>query len=159
MKKLSLLISTDNFEKVMAGLIIANGAAASGTDTHVFFTFWGFNVIRKNNRKTYKDANFFQKFLGFLNKGGAENTKLSKFNFGGFGTKIIRGLMKEKGIPSPEEMILMAKESGVSFYSCDMSRNLFGIDKSDLIPNLIKDSIGVASFLEMSKDADQCLVF
>ena len=157
MKKLCLVVSSDHFEKAMASLIIATGAASSGTETHIFFTFWGFNVIRKNNRRTYKKSTLSQKLFGFLNKGGVQNVKLSKFNFGGLGTYMMRKLMLKKGVALPEEMLLMAKESGVRFYACDMSRDLFGIDSNDLLDGLVEDNIGVASFLDLAKDADQCL--
>ena len=45
-KKTIILFSGD-FDKVMAALIIANGAAAMGDDVTMFFTFWGLNALRK----------------------------------------------------------------------------------------------------------------
>lgn len=158
MKKLCLIVCSDDFERTMASLIIALGSASSGTETHVFFTFWGFNLIRKNNRRVYKGAMLMQRMFGFLNKGGTQNAMLSKYNFGGIGTMMIRKLMKIKGVSSPEEMLKMAKESGVIFHACDMSRDLFGIDPNDFIDGLIDDTIGVASFLDIAKDEDtQCM--
>ena len=143
-------------EHTMAGLIIAIGDATSGTQTHMFFTFWGFNLIRKNIRRTYKKATLMQKIFGFLNKEGIKNIVLSKFNFKGFGTSMMRQLMKKR-FASPKEMLIMAKDAGVIFHACDMSRDLFGIDRDDFIDGLIDSTIRVTSFLDISKDADQCL--
>ncbi len=159
MKKLCILVGRDSFETSMMSLIIATGAASSGVQVDMFFTFWGFNLIRKNNRHTEENVTMMQKVFGMLNKGSTLNANLEKFNFGGAGTSIIRGLMKKKGISSPEDLLKMAKELGVKFHACDMSRGLFGIDKKDFIDGLIDDTIGVVTFLEIVKEADVTLNF
>ena len=54
-KKTIILFSGD-FDKVMAALIIANGAAAMGDDVTIFCTFWGLNILRKPEKVTARTA-------------------------------------------------------------------------------------------------------
>ena len=53
-KKTIILFSGD-FDKVMAALIIANGAAAMGDDVTIFCTFWGLNILRKTGRRSRRE--------------------------------------------------------------------------------------------------------
>lgn len=156
MKKLCFCIFSWDFDKAMASFIIATGAASSDYEVHMFFTFWGLNIIRKHKGKTLKGSFLSQKLFGLLNKGGSQRLKLSKFNFCGIGTSMIRGLMKKKNITSIEELIEMAKTAGVKLYVCDMSRDLMAISQEDFIEG-VENFVGVATFLDLISDAQSVL--
>ena len=110
----------------MAAFIIATGAAAMGMQVTMFFTFWGLNVIRKpGSSSAAKD--FLRKAFGVLNKGGAETLPLSKFNFGGMGTAMMKKVMKDNRMPGVPELIQTALDLDVKLIACTTTLGLLGI--------------------------------
>jgi peroxiredoxin family protein len=144
--KLSMVVFSGDMDKVMAAYIIATGAAASGMEVTMFFTFWGLNVISKEKTGA-ADRKALQKMMGMMNKGGAKRLKLSRLNMLGGGKAAMKMLMKEYHMPSLEEMIPMAKELGVRFLACTTSMALMGLDESDFIPE-VDDFVGAATYVE-----------
>ena len=47
-EKMTLILFSGEMDKALAAFNIALGGAASGMDVTIFFTFWGLNVIKKN---------------------------------------------------------------------------------------------------------------
>ncbi len=70
---------------------------------------------------------------------------VSKLNFFGMGAKMLRAMMKQKGVSSVEELQDLAAELGVQFIACEMSKDVMGISDEELRPGL--ESGGVAAFL------------
>ena len=54
-RKLAIICSKGNLDMAYPGLILANAALGEGVETHLFFTFWGFDMI---NKKTMDDLKF-----------------------------------------------------------------------------------------------------
>jgi peroxiredoxin family protein len=88
-----------------------------------------------------------------VDAGGTERLKLSKINFGGVGTKMIKMLAKEYKVASPQELLEMAMEIGVRLHPCQMTMELYGLSKDDMIDGL-QPPIGAASFINMAAEAD-----
>jgi NADPH-dependent 2,4-dienoyl-CoA reductase/sulfur reductase-like enzyme/peroxiredoxin family protein/TusA-related sulfurtransferase/rhodanese-related sulfurtransferase len=143
-KKQTIVVFSDDLDKVMASLVIANGALAAGLDVTIFFTFWGLNVLRE--KRISKHRSFMQNMFSWLNPKGITKLGLSKFNFFGLGSYFMKRLMKQKNISSPQEMLAMAKANGAKIMACSMSMEIMGIDKSELMPNV--EIVGVAAYLE-----------
>lgn len=78
--------------------------------------------------------------------GGRNNLPMSKFNFMGAGPAMMQVMMKAKKIKGLEELLKDALDMGINMYACDMSMNVMGIKKEDLIDGL-KDVVGVGSFI------------
>ena len=94
----------------MAAFIIATGAAAMGMKVTMFFTFWGLNTLRRSGaRSSAKD--WLRRMFGFLNKGGAESLPLSRFHFGGVGTKMMQKVMKQNKMPGVPELMEITKDT------------------------------------------------
>ena len=84
-KKTIILFSGD-FDKVMAALIIANGAAAMGDDVTIFCTFWGLNILRKTEKVAGDGKkSTLQSMFGRMMPKGTKKLGLSKMNFAGAG--------------------------------------------------------------------------
>ena len=106
--KKTIVMFSGDLDKVMAGLIIANGAAAMGSEVTMFFTFWGINVLRKAKKiKVKKD--FMEKMFGWMMPRGAEKLGLSKMNFGGMGALMMKDIMKKKNVNTLPELIESAQ--------------------------------------------------
>lgn len=76
---------------------------------------------------------------------GIRGLGVSKMNFGGIGAKMLRSMMKQQGVPQPEEMAQMARDLGVRIVACQMSMDVMGIHKEELIEGI--EVGGVATFL------------
>lgn len=149
--KKTIIVFSGDLDKVMASLIIANGAAAMGSDVTMFFTFWGLNTLRKAQKiKVKKD--FMEKMFGWMMPRGSEKLQLSKMNFGGMGTIMMKSIMKKKNVNSLPELIESAQMMGVKMIACTMSMDVMGIKEEELIDGV--ELAGVASYLGESEEAN-----
>jgi len=149
--KKTIIVFSGDMDKVMASLIIANGAAAMGSEVTMFFTFWGLNPLRKAQKiKVKKD--FMEKMFGWMMPRGAEKLGLSKMNFGGMGAVMMKSIMKKKNVNSLPELIESAQLMGVKMIACTMSMDVMGIREEELIDGV--EFAGVATYLGESEDAN-----
>ena len=150
-KKASIIVFSGEFDKVMAALIIANGAAASGMEVTLFFTFWGLNLIKKNKGPIKGAKNWMQNMMGIMNREGISRLPLSKFHMAGIGKAMLKKIMKLEKVQTLEEMFADAADLGVKFIACKMSMDVMGIAKEDLVPE-VSDIVGVATYVAGAKD-------
>jgi NADPH-dependent 2,4-dienoyl-CoA reductase/sulfur reductase-like enzyme/peroxiredoxin family protein/rhodanese-related sulfurtransferase/TusA-related sulfurtransferase len=151
----TLIVFSGDLDKAIASFIIANGALAMGRKVTMFFTFWGLNILRKPEKMGRLGKNIIEVAFGWMMPRGARKLTLSKMSMGGLGGMMIRGIMKNKNIPALEEMISMAINGGVKIVACQMSMDLMGIRREELIDGIQVG--GVASYLEASEHADNNL--
>lgn len=152
--QISIIVFSGDLDKVLASMIIATGARAMDMEVKMFFTFWGTTMLR-DKHKSGKGKDFMSKMFGFMLPKGSSQLKLSKLNMCGMGTEMLKGLMKKKNVSSLEELMKIAAELGVEINICQMSMDLMGFKKEEMIdyPNL--NYCGVATYLA---DADESRV-
>ena len=137
-------------DKVLATFVLANGAAATGEKVTIFFTFWGLNAIKKTEKpKVRKD--WFGKMFGVMLPSDSMKLKLSKMNMGGMG-RMMRHIMKRKGIDSLESLRRQAIENGVEFIACQMSMDVMGVKKEELLDHVTIG--GVATYMGRAEEAN-----
>ena len=150
----TIVVFSGDLDKAIASFIIANGAAAMGRKVTLFFTFWGLNILRKTDKvKGKKD--FLSRMFGFMMPRGSKKLGLSRMNMVGAGPWLIRYLMKKKNVASLEELISQAILNGVNLVACNMSMDLMGIRKDELIDGVTIG--GVATFLGSAENSDMSL--
>ena len=146
----SFILFSDDLDKVLATFVLANGAAATGEKVTIFFTFWGLNAIKKQKKpKVTKDI--FGKMFGMMLPGDSRKLKLSKMNMAGIGSKMMRHIMKKKNVESLESLRDMAIANGVEFIACQMSMDVMGVDKEELLDNVTIG--GVATYMNRAEDS------
>jgi len=152
--QISIIAFSGDMDKLLAAMIIATGARAMDTEVKMFFTFWATAMLRDKN-KSPKGKDFMSKMFGFMLPKGSTKVKLSKLNMCGMGTEMLKGLMKKKGVSSLEDLLAIAGELGVEINVCEMSMDLMGFKREEMIdyPNL--HYVGVGSYLA---DADESRV-
>jgi peroxiredoxin family protein len=150
--KLAIIAFSGDLDKTLAAFIIATGAVAMGMEVVMFFTFWGTPVLRNKN-KTVGGKDTMGKMFGAMLPKGPEKVKLSKMNMGGMGTAMMKSLMKKKNVASLEEMIALAEELGVKIYICEMSMDLMGFKREEMIEYKDIQYAGVATFLAEANDS------
>src|SRR5574344_1212255 len=150
----TIVLFSGDMDKALASLIIAQGTRAMGKPATVFCTFWGLNLLRKPKSPKVKKS-FIEKMFGIMMPKGAKKFKLSKMNMCGMGSKMMRGVMKNKNVPVLEEQLENAKKAGVRFLACTMSMDIMGIKKEELIDGI--EYVGVATYLSECQNASTTL--
>ncbi len=150
----TMIVFSGDLDKAIASFIIATGAAAMGNQVNMFFTFWGLSVLRKKNPPSVSKDFMGKMFSSMLPKGSTK-LKLSQMNFLGAGSKMIRGLMKKHNVDSLEQLIQNAVDAGVKMTACQMSMDLMGITKEELIDGV--EVGGVAMMLEDNDNSNMNL--
>ena len=147
----TFILFSDDLDKALATFVLANGAAATGEKVTIFFTFWGLNVIKKDKKpKVNKDI--FGKMFGIMLPSRSMKLKLSKMNMGGIGRKMMRYIMKTKNIESLETLRSLAIENGVEFIACQMSMDVMGVKREELLDNVTIG--GVATYMNRADNAN-----
>ncbi len=155
-KKLSIICFSGEFDKAVAALTMATGAAAVNWEVNLFFTFWGFNIIKKKGGHALIGTGFLARFFNLI-MGGRKNLPLSRLNFGGVSPGLMTGMMRSQNVATLEELYQAAKDLGVNLYACEMSMNIFGMKRENLDPS-VKDVIGVPAFLKFSEDGQTIFI-
>lgn len=149
-KNKTLICFSDNLDRAIATFILANGAAATGGKVSIFFTFWGLNVIKKKHGPAVKKT-FTEKMFARMLPKSSDGLSLSKMNMMGMGSKMIRGIMKKKNIDSLESLIQQAMANGVEFIACQMTMDMMGIKKEELLDGVTVG--GVASYMQKAEES------
>ena len=144
-EKLTLVVFSGDLDRALAAFILATTAASMGMDVTMFFTFWGLNVI-KRNEGSIKSRGLMRKMLNFMNRGGSKRLKLSRFHMLGLGTWMMKRLMKDINHPSIDELISMAHQMGVKLFACTTSCGVMGIPE-DSFRSEVESLAGAAYFL------------
>lgn len=150
-EKISIVCFSGDFDKALAAFTIATGAAATGRQVSMFFTFWGLNILKKQTGRRFIGKDILTRVFNFL-MGGRANLPLSRLNFAGISPILMTSLMKKSNVATLPELIEAANALGVRIIACEMAMNILGIEKNDLVDE-VADVIGVATFLDDSKDA------
>ena len=150
----TFVVFSGDLDKTIAAFIMANGAAAMGRKVTMFFTFWGLNILRRPEKVSVAKS-FIERMFGLMMPRGTKELGLSRMNMGGLGAKMIRGIMKEKGVSSLEELIDSARSHGVRLVACQMSMDIMGIRKEELIDGV--ELGGVSTFLGSGEQSDMSL--
>jgi len=149
--KLTIIAWGGDLDRLWPTLILSTTAAASGMDCSVFFTFWGlFALVKPERRITGKD--WMTKMLSAMNPGTPAKAKLSRYNFGGMGPWMMKKLAEDYKTPNPGELLELARDMGVRLIPCQMTMDLMGLTKDDLIDGL-QEPIGAATALLEMKTA------
>ncbi len=147
----TIIVFSDDLDKALATMVLANGAAATGEKVTLFFTFWGLNVIKKVN-KPKVDKDIFGKMFSMMLPSHSKKLSLSKMSMLGAGDKMMRHIMKKRNIESLEALTAQALANGVEFIACQMSMDVMGVNKEELIDEVTIG--GVATYMERADNAN-----
>jgi peroxiredoxin family protein len=156
-KQLVIINWSGEFDRVMPTLIMANAAAAMGYRTKVFTTFWGLLPFVKDQKRIVGE-NWMQKMLAFMQRPGISHLKLSKMNFMGMGPWMMGVLSKKYNVASPKELLEAAEALGVEFMPCQMTMDMFGLKREDMIDGL-GEPVGAATVLGLMTQPNTASLF
>ncbi|WP_179032434.1 DsrE/DsrF/DrsH-like family protein [Paenibacillus kribbensis] len=142
--KTTIVLFSGDLDKAIAAFIIANGAAAYDHEVTIFFTFWGLNMLRKDEL-VRTNKGILEKAFGWMMPRGPQKLALSKMNFAGIGPQMIKHVMKKHNALSLPQLIELAQEQGVKLIACTMTMDLLGLQQEELVDGL--EYAGVAAYL------------
>ncbi len=126
-KKLTIVVTEDTFDKAMMSMFMATTAAGMGVGVHVYFSFFGLNLLRKGFQPELPEK--YKPMTGhFMEK------------------------MKGMGINSMDDMMATATELGVKFYACSTSMGMMDVAVDDLVDGVTV--LGAAGFIDVAIDSD-----
>ena len=150
-EKLTMVVFSGDLDRALAAFIVATTAASMGMEVTMFFTFWGLNIIKKNEG-SIRSKNLMQRMLNFMNRGGSKRLKLSRFNMLGLGTWMMKRLMKETNMPSIDDFIAMAHQMGVKLIACTTTCGVMGLEE-DAFRSEVESLAGAAYFLGEARES------
>ena len=130
--QLSIAIVSGDMDKILAAMIISLAAAVMDSEVKLFFSFWALSALRDPKKKA-KGKDFISKMFGMMLPKGRNKLKLSNMNMLGMGPMMIKSLMKKQNVMSLDEMFKEAATLGIEITVCEMSMNLMGFKKEELI--------------------------
>jgi peroxiredoxin family protein len=150
-ERLTIAVLSGDLERALAAFMLATTGASMGMQVSMFFTFWGLNIVKKNEGGM-KSKGLMRKMLNLINRGGSGRLKLSRFNMLGLGTWMMKGLMKNTNMPSVEEFIKMAHGMGVELIGCTTTCGVMGLlPEEATFRNEVDTLSGAAYFLNLAR--------
>jgi peroxiredoxin family protein len=146
-KQLVIINWSSEYDRMMPTLIMATTAAASGLKCSVFITFWGLLPFVKDQKRITGD-NVMQKMMSAMQRPGVSHRKLSKMNFLGMGPWMMGKLAKQYKVASPKELLELAMEMGVEFMPCQMTMDMFGLKREDMLDGM-GEPVGAATVIAL----------
>jgi peroxiredoxin family protein len=145
-RKLAIICSKGNLDMAYPGLVLANAALGEGVETHLFFTFWGFDMITKSRMHDLKftllgnTATHMPQGLGGLPGMTAMATHMMKKQ------------IAEIGVPEVPEFLEQIVASGGHLWACRMSADMMHLAEDDLY-EAVEGIISAADFIEKTEGA------
>ncbi len=165
-RKLALICSKGNLDMAYPGLILGNAAAGEGVETHIFFTFWGLDII---NRKTNNKLKFtmlgntamHMPELGNL-RPGLEHVSMPQAmgrlpGMTAIATKMMKKQMADLEIPDVPEFLDLMAAAGVHMYACRLTFDMMKLLEADMHP-AVEGVISASDFIEISAGAQTIFI-
>jgi peroxiredoxin family protein len=140
-EKVAIVVSKGSLEGIYPGLIMANGARMEGIEADLFFTFFGLDAIRKDRFERVKVATVGNPGMHLPTWIGALP------GFSAFATRMMRRQMEKIDIPPIPEFVELLADSGVRFYACRATVDMFGLTMDDFVPQ-VEGILSVGEFYE-----------
>ena len=154
-KELVIVDWSGDLDRIWPVLILSSTAAASGVRCKVFVTFWGLLPFVRDGKRVVGE-HWMQKMLTLMQRPGIDHLKLSKMNFLGMGPWMMGSLRRKYHIASPRELLDAATALGVEFIPCQMTMDMFGLTRDDLIADM-GEPAGAATAIQLMTEADASL--
>ena len=157
-RKIAFICSKGNLDMAYPALIMANGALSEGVETHIFFTFWGMDMI---NKGTMNDLQFTM--LGNTAMHMPGSAKHLPQGLGGlpgmtgYATKMLKKQIADQDVPPVPEFLQLLTDMGAHLWACKMSVDMMGLERDDMIDE-VEDVINVNEFIDLADGAQLIFV-
>ena len=149
-KKMTIIASKGSLDMAYPPLILATTAAAMDVDVTIFFTFYGLEIIKKNNADSLKVSPLGNPAMPMPVPIPTMVSSLPGME--AMATAMMKSMFKKHGVATVQQLLDMAKESGVKLIACQMTMDVMGYKQSDIIEGV--EFGGAASWMDIAADAD-----
>ena len=150
-RKLAIICSKGNLDMAYPGLILGNAALGEGVETHLFFTFWGFDMIiksRMNHLQFSPAGNAAMHLPGSdLHMPQALAPAMT-----GMATKMLKKQIADLGVPEVPDFLDLIAAAGGHLWACRLSADMFKVTQADLRDD-VEGIISAADFIEKTVGA------
>jgi len=154
-RKKTFVVFSGDLDRVLAALVLANGALSMGDDVTLFFTFWGLSAIRREQAVATTGKGLIDHMFGWMLPRGLSRLTLSKMHMAGMGTAMMKHVMAAKQVASPQELLASARNQGLKLVACSMSMDVMGLRPEELLDGV--EIGGAASFLAEADESNVTL--
>jgi peroxiredoxin family protein len=154
-KRMNLLMFSGDYDKAMAGLILANTARELDVEVTMFFAFWGLSLVRDPDKMTLEDKTIYEKLMDLVTPKGPEALPLSHMNFSGLGKLMLTEMLEDNEAPKLIHFLKGARKKNVKFYACKLSVDIMGFKPEEFIPEL--EIIEAKTYLKDALESDMQL--
>lgn len=151
-KKMNLIMFSGDYDKAMAGLILANSAREMDVEVTMFFAFWGLFLVRDPDKLTLEDKTVYEKIMSWMTPKGPEELPLSKMNFSGLGKLMLNEMIEDNEAPKLIHFLKGARKKNVKFYGCKLSVEIMGFKPEEFIPEL--EIVDAKTYLSDALESD-----
>jgi peroxiredoxin family protein len=152
-RKLAIICSKGNLDMAYPGLILANAALGEGVETHLFFTFWGFDMIIKDRMDDLKFSPAGNTAMHLPVGDWRIPQALAPMpGMQPMATSMLKKQIAELGVPEVPEFLEIIKASGGKLWACRMSADMNHVTMDDLYDG-VDAIINAADFIEMTDGA------
>ncbi|MCL5891858.1 MAG: DsrE/DsrF/DrsH-like family protein [Deltaproteobacteria bacterium] len=152
-KKMAIISVHGTLDMAYPPLILASTAATLDIESAIFFTFYGLQILKKDAGDSLKVAPLGNPAMPMP----VPNIIGALPGMTAMATTMMKSMIKKNGVATVPELIALCQETGVRMIACQMTMDLFGFKKEDLIDGL--EFAGAASFLDYAAGADIHLAF
>ncbi len=151
-RKLVIICSKGNLDMAYPGLILGAAALGEGIETHMFFTFWGFDMITKSRMEDLKFTPLGNTAMHFVQAPKLPLPALMGAIPGvtGMATKMMRKQIADLEVPTVPEMLEQIVEMGGHLWACRMSFDMMQLNEADLYDG-VEAVISATDFMELSE--------
>jgi peroxiredoxin family protein len=149
-RKMTIIASKGSLDMAYPPLILATTAAAMDVDVTIFFTFYGLEIIKKDNADSLKVSPLGNPAMPMPVPIPTLISSLPGME--AMATAMMKSMCKKHGVASVGQLLELAKESGVKLIACQMTMDLFGYKKGGLIDGV--EVGGAATWMDIAADAD-----
>ena len=153
-RKICFIASKGNLDMAYPALIMANAALGEGIETHIFFTFWGFDLVTERYMDDLKFTMTGNTAMHMPQAPGMPLPQLMGVLPGmtKFATNMMRKQLDDLEIPGVREMLDIIVASGGHLWGCKLSFDMNGLARTDLYDG-VEDIISATDFIELSEGA------
>ena len=158
-RKICFIASKGNLDMAYPALIMANAALGEGIETHIFFTFWGFDLVTERTMDDLKFTMVGNTAMHLPQAPGMSMPQVMGLLPGmtGMATKMMKKQMDDLDIPRVREFLDIIVASGGHLWGCKLTFDMNGLARTDLYDG-VEDVISAADFIELSEGAQVIFV-
>jgi len=151
-RTIAIICSKGNLDMAYPGLIIANAALGEGVQIHLFFTFWGFDMITKSRMHDLQFSPVGNTAMHPVGDAHIPQALTPLPGMTAMATRMLKKQIADLGVPEVPDFLDQIVAAGGHLWACRMSADLNHLTEADLRDD-VEGIISAAQFVELTNGA------